>query len=488
VFKSQHQDLWGNVKVPFFEALGSAADVDGWKSVPERVGADNFSSFLGLPVVGRPRDEAASFSIESTYYVADCDSFTSVPIPKDEMGYSADQKDIDKISERIKTNLTETFKLGLWPGDKAAMLGQRTYFIQPNRTFDESRQRAFLSLDLGDIDQSPAVKIPRRVIFGSLYKYAVDGNSINIAGCNVFQTQVESEIHCAKTNCRVTKMRRSVHDTRPRSLSLFDSIRLTQYLALYMPIARDKEATASSPDEIYLSGGSQFSKGGYRPPLDNTAYVDLSKVPPAVFSARFSILLNTFYLQSLAADSYRDDLSDNLTLYGNAALPASDMEVFAGGRGHLDLWRRLRNYTVLEGLLDRNAMDVQRRMYFLGARATADVSTTTEVFVCRYLWLAVLLFSAGVLLVTGVTALLLMQPRTLAPDMLRCVGSLTYANPHFPTPPGATSLDAMERTRLLADEEVWIADVNEKGHIGEVAFLSARQRKPRRLERGRLYF
>jgi hypothetical protein len=86
VFKSQHQDLWGNVKIPRFEALGSAADTGGWKSVPESMDADNFSSLLGLPVVGRPKEDDASFTIESTYYSTECESFTSIPNPQDVMG------------------------------------------------------------------------------------------------------------------------------------------------------------------------------------------------------------------------------------------------------------------------------------------------------------------------------------------------------------------------------------------------------------------
>jgi hypothetical protein len=332
---------------------------------------------------------------------------------------------------------------------------------------DATRERAFFSLDPATVDRSPAVTTPRRVIFGSLLQHAVDGNTINIAGCNASQTHVESEILCAKANCRVIRMRRSVHDTRPRLLSLFDGLYLSHYLTLYMPVASSKSVTTSSPDEIYLSGGSKFSQGEYRSPLTNTTYVDLSKVPAATFSARFSILLNTFYLQSLAADSYREDLPDNLTLYGNATVPASDMEALVGGRARLDLWRGLRNYTVLKGLLDQNALDLRRRTHFLGASTVADVGTTAEVFVCQYAWLAVLLVAAGVLLLVGAAALLLVQPRTLAPDMLRYVGSLTYANSHFAAPLGAKSLDALERTRLLADEEVWIADVNGNGDVGD---------------------
>jgi hypothetical protein len=35
----------------------------------------NYSSLLGIPVAGRPRDREARFTIESAYLNTDCDSF-----------------------------------------------------------------------------------------------------------------------------------------------------------------------------------------------------------------------------------------------------------------------------------------------------------------------------------------------------------------------------------------------------------------------------
>lgn len=62
---------------------------------------------------------------------------------------------------------------------------------------------------------------------------------------------------------------------------------------------------------------------------------------------------------------------------------------------------------------------------------------------------------------------------------------MTYENPHLRIPEGGTTLDAMERARLLKDVEVFVGDVHGDKDVGHIAFAVG---KPsRKLERGRLY-
>jgi hypothetical protein len=73
------EDLWGNIKIPRLESLTEAADNDGWIAVPNNVSPEDYSSLLGLPVVGRPRNTELAFNVESTYYTTDCDPFIQLP-------------------------------------------------------------------------------------------------------------------------------------------------------------------------------------------------------------------------------------------------------------------------------------------------------------------------------------------------------------------------------------------------------------------------
>jgi len=65
------------------------------------------------------------------------------------------------------------------------------------------------------------------------------------------------------------------------------------------------------------------------------------------------------------------------------------------------------------------------------------------------------------------------------------VTSMTYENPHMQIPDGGSTLDAMERARLLKDVEVYVGDVQCDQDVGHIAFAAGAPL--RKLERGRLY-
>jgi hypothetical protein len=62
---------------------------------------------------------------------------------------------------------------------------------------------------------------------------------------------------------------------------------------------------------------------------------------------------------------------------------------------------------------------------------------------------------------------------------------MTYENPWVKVPDGGTTLDAMERARLLKDVEVRVADVCGDENVGHIALAAGVPL--RKLERGRLY-
>lgn len=65
------------------------------------------------------------------------------------------------------------------------------------------------------------------------------------------------------------------------------------------------------------------------------------------------------------------------------------------------------------------------------------------------------------------------------------VASMTYENPYVRIPKGGSTLDAMERAKLLKDVEVCVGDVHGDRDIGHIAFSAGMP--VRKLWRGRLY-
>jgi hypothetical protein len=65
------------------------------------------------------------------------------------------------------------------------------------------------------------------------------------------------------------------------------------------------------------------------------------------------------------------------------------------------------------------------------------------------------------------------------------VASMSYENPYVRIPDGGSTLDAMERARLLKDVEVCIGDVHSEKDVGHIALAAGVP--VRQLERGRLY-
>jgi hypothetical protein len=128
-------------------------------------------------------------------------------------------------------------------------------------------------------------------------------------------------------------------------------------------------------------------------------------------------------------------------------------------------------------------------MPFVSAAANGTVVASTDVFVCQFGWLAALLLASGTLFGPGVYATLALAAAggaTLAPDMLRCVASITYANAYFSTAPGATALDAVQRARLLRCVTMRNGDVRLNGVVGEVAFVAVDEHRLQSLDNERL--
>jgi hypothetical protein len=72
-------DLFGNLKIPRFEALNSTADTAGCKLIPPVLKPSDLSSLTGLLFIDLPHEQETLFNIEYTYLSADCQLLISAP-------------------------------------------------------------------------------------------------------------------------------------------------------------------------------------------------------------------------------------------------------------------------------------------------------------------------------------------------------------------------------------------------------------------------
>ena len=74
-------DPWGNVKIPRLESLDNTDNnAEGWKTIARTMRPENYSSLVGLPIVGLPDNKTSNFNIESTYLTLDCGYFEQIPL------------------------------------------------------------------------------------------------------------------------------------------------------------------------------------------------------------------------------------------------------------------------------------------------------------------------------------------------------------------------------------------------------------------------
>ena len=209
-----------------------------------------------------------------------------------------------------------------------------------------------------------------------------------------------------------------------------------------------------------------------------SAFTDLSRLSPELFSKRLSLVLNTYYQLSTQPTGYFGGLSGNLSAYGPDTLPNTDLNAYLPSN------LSATDHSFMDWYYDFEANIQDIDSPFIGATTTAITSYKKEIFVCNYAWLALLMTSSTAILLTGSIALVLKR-RTLGPEMFGFVSSMTYENPYIKIPTGGSMLDAMERARLLKDVPVCVGDVDGDEQIGHIAFAAGIP--VRKLERGRLY-
>lgn len=159
--------------------------------------------------------------------------------------------------------------------------------------------------------------------------------------------------------------------------------------------------------------------------------VDLTKVPGPDVTERLGRLFNSFWITSLAPMQITGGIASR---DGSGGLSRSDM----GGSLH--------------------------------NRTEGTVTIFQEIYECHNVWWAVLLISAGTLLVFALAAIIL-EHLTKGPAIVGHVSSLTRDNPNIPLPSAASTLDGFDRAKLLGETRVVLGDTRPYEAVGHIALL-----------------
>jgi hypothetical protein len=431
-------DEWGNVRIP-------AANLrDTWTSVPVAERPENFSSLVGIPVVGFPLSVehlAIDFSMESSYLTLSCGAWETF-----------------REDDRERLARYKRWWEGVDPLRSDAGHGMRfpnkwTFFLDTDAPLAATKRNAFTEAR----NQSP-----RRIYFVSQRGRSAAAMADDLAAikCDVREVHVEVNVRCqgGRHGCQATRTRKSLVDKRWSLSTPFDDPMHAANLVSVLPFVDGNGGTASSGVENFLREGTSSKPQSYSNP-----FVDLSRVAPREFSERLQLVVNTWYTLTLATDSgvFFGVNPANVSAYGFdfAQLPA-------------------------DGKVAQSVVEESCRL--MCTRSTpATITHTVEVFAYNRLWLALLFTSAAVLLATGLVGAVI-DARTHVPDMLGYVSSMTYNNRYLPLPNGGGGvLNAMERARILFDLPVSVSDIRGGDDVGRLAFTS--HANVRMLENGRMY-
>jgi hypothetical protein len=77
--RARLEDEYGHAKIPRLEVPDSTVNNDGWKEVPPVLRPDDFSSVIGLPVLGYPKVRDSVLTSSRLMYMPPASRSSSVP-------------------------------------------------------------------------------------------------------------------------------------------------------------------------------------------------------------------------------------------------------------------------------------------------------------------------------------------------------------------------------------------------------------------------
>jgi len=421
--KNASQDVYGNVKVPMVERLisqNASHDEDGWYRIPPP-SLDIYSSFTGIPTVVPDTGVKSNytFSMETSYMNADCKMV------------------------HIANMSAQNWRFYL--GNNSAYGNSATLAITP------------IPSAIGRHD-------PMTVVFASATSPNMGTISWDVsnATCKLTTSYVEAEIRCHHSDCAVDRIRPSKKDHNGTQDTVLQGLGMTRvvgggavypaYMAFFSAIVNStynawsgtSVNTQSTPLEYYFTKPDSPYLIPNR--KDQWRGEDIYLIGDEAFSQRFTQLLNTFWISSVAppAVSGSFEMADKATINGG--------------------WFNY-TYNNVTGSMTPDYMQLK----------------------CNKGWFAALVIASVVLLISSIMAAVLEALRR-GPDLLDRIGVLLRDNPYVQAPQGTSTEGGFEQARRLKNVRIALGDAKADDTLGYLAVGTTDTVQPmNRIDRWRMY-
>ena len=397
-------DGWGNVKIPMLETLDKTlADSDGWIHVPnENV---SYTSMIGSPIAGILPWGNSTFSITTAYFYANC-------------------------SDPIKyTDLNAEF---MWPQQNATTCAASSSpVLLGGSRFNNNTILGTCSIGSLMYNQWNQIGTSSSQLRSLLFQSQTSAG-VSAFNCTVQYITAESDVQCNGPDCFVTRIR-PAPASPPSWISPLENCTTAQNFynqftaacqpfLTYLPNS-PAERPVSSILEIYLMFNGAKS-GTFQ------VEVDLSTIPGAVLSDRFTRVLNTFWTASIAPDFVPGTMS-SFNFQSNSVL-VSD---------------------------------------YPGIQDSADVAQANLVYVRNWVWPALLLISSvGFTLI--VLRAIILKYRAPVPEVFAKTSSVIWAAPRLELRDVGITSDTTVVPRPMRNRRVRLQDAKPGQPIGHLALLA----------------
>ncbi|ORY17981.1 hypothetical protein BCR34DRAFT_554605 [Clohesyomyces aquaticus] len=247
------------------------------------------------------------------------------------------------------------------------------------------------------------------------------------ATCFMKTSYVEVEVFCQRQNCSAIRIRPSIKPHQAPEIAMG----MYPWAGIFVEGFHSSfAANMQSPcgfQRYFRHPGSPFT---------NTWGEDLAlhNLTNTQFATSFSQLLNSFWLAGIGVAKLSTGVS---TPIDPEQLPPRNMSL--GGTFYQPI--------------------------------NATESVTVPLLKCSRPWLAALFIATAAMFLAGAFGLVLEFTRK-APDFALNISSLTRDNPYIHLPPGGSTLDSIDRSRLLQDVRIRLGDIRPDDPVGYVAIAS----------------
>lgn len=299
-------------------------------------------------------------------------------------------------------------------GGFIALPGINSSTTQPNPGWVGGLSQSWALSTLDKYYNLSDTNITPRKLYYSSYD---DDQKMTYAECTMNTTYVEVQSACTGKVCAVNKIRQSTQPHPVPAYTLLYDFILATYIGDFFGAVSSNMYTPTPVQRYFVNPGSPFNNTP-----DGMLLYTVSKTS---FTISLAQLMNTFWIAGIGLSSVPGGLTGTANLHNGTKTLAT----------------------------------------------VATISTSREILVCRRIWLAMLFVATGSMFIAGVFGLVLEFTRR-APDLAMNISSLTRDNPYIHLPPGGSTLDSVERSRLMQNVRVRFGDVATGHEVGYIAIAS----------------